>query len=101
MEPPPSRIELAQRAVRDMRKMDGPERRRIRAALRELVEDAANLDVKALAGRAPWLRLRVGDWRVLYRPLSEREAARGGPGWLVARVVNRRELQRAVRSLSG
>jgi hypothetical protein len=42
--------------------------------------------------------MRVGDWRVLYRPLLENET--GGSGLLVARVINRRELERAVRSLA-
>jgi len=45
------------------------------------------------------LRLRVGDWRVLYRPLSEAEASDGGSGLLVARVVNRRDLLLAARTL--
>jgi hypothetical protein len=40
--------------------------------------DAANLDIKALTGRSPWLRMRVGDWRVIYRPADP------GPGWYVA-----------------
>src|SRR5438094_9608342 len=89
------RVELAQRALRDLRKMPAGERPRIRAALADLAAGAENLDVKALAGRAPWMRLRTGDWRVLYRPLAASE----GDGWLVARVVNRRELERAVRAL--
>jgi len=90
------RIELARRAVRDLRKMDTPERRRIREALDALAADAGNLDVKALAGRTPWRRMRVGDVRVLYRPLGPDE---GHPGWFVARIIDRRELERAVRSL--
>jgi len=36
---------------------------------------------------------------VLYRPLSDAETGNGDPGILVARVVNRRDLLRAVRSL--
>jgi hypothetical protein len=79
--------------------MDAPERRRIRDALGALAAGAENLDVKALSGRAPWLRMRVGDWRVLYRPLTQAEAAESGRGWLVARVVDRRDLERSVRSL--
>lgn len=93
------RIELATRAVRDVRRLDGPVRRRVRDALEELAIGAENADVKALAGQAPWLRLRVGDWRVIYRPLTEAEAANGGAGVLIARVVNRRDLLRAVRTL--
>jgi mRNA-degrading endonuclease RelE of RelBE toxin-antitoxin system len=96
---PDHRIELATRAVRDLRKLPRSDRERIREALSALAVDAGNLDVKALTGRAPWLRMRVGDWRVLYRPLLEDEAG-GGSGLLVARVINRRELERAVRSLA-
>jgi mRNA-degrading endonuclease RelE of RelBE toxin-antitoxin system len=99
MNPNPSRVELAARAMRDLRRIDGRERRRIRQALDELASGTANADIKALAGAAPWLRLRAGDWRVLYRPLTETEAVQGGPGFLVARVVNRRDLLRAVRTL--
>ena len=55
--------------------------------------DAANLDIKALTGRPPWLRMRVGDWRVIYRPADP------GPGWYVARVVNRRDLDATVKQL--
>lgn len=39
------------------------------------------------------------DWRVLYRPLSDAETGNGDPGILVAPVVNRRNLLRAVGSL--
>lgn len=99
MSPAPPCVELSARAMRDLRRIDGHERRRIRQALDELVSGAENADVKALAGQAPWLRLRAGDWRVLYRPLTEAEADQGGPGFLVARVVNRRDLLRAVRTL--
>lgn len=96
MSPNGPRIELTARAARDLRRIDAPARRRIRQALDELAAGVENADVKALTGAAPWLRLRIGDWRVLYRPLSETE---GGPGLLVARVVNRRDLLRAVRTL--
>jgi mRNA-degrading endonuclease RelE of RelBE toxin-antitoxin system len=60
-------------------------------ALGALAGGAENLDVKALTGQTVWLRLRVGDFRVLYMP--------AGKQWLVARVVNRRDLDKAVRSL--
>jgi mRNA interferase RelE/StbE len=100
MSAPLPRIELTTRALRDLRKLGAAERRRIAAALEELAAGAENLDVKPLAGLSPWLRLRVGDWRVLYRPASEEEARAGGPGWFVAPIINRRELHRATRSLS-
>jgi hypothetical protein len=68
----------------------------------------ANLDVKALEGRPPWLRLRVGDGRLIYRALEGDEEtalsrARGvpvEPGTVyVARVVNRRDLERVIAAL--
>lgn len=93
------RVQLSRRAIRDLRRVDAPERRRVRAALQVLAAGSNNLDVKPLAGVAPWQRLRVGDWRVLYRPLSDAETGGGDPGILVAPVVNRRNLLRAVRSL--
>lgn len=64
-----------------------------------------NLDLAALRGRTPWLRLRSGDWRVLLRPLSQAELGDVGGtaerGFLVARIVNRRDLERAVATLPG
>jgi hypothetical protein len=64
--------------------------------------------VKALEARPPWIRLRVGDWRVVYRPLDGKERAdlanvRGEPvdpgTHYVARIVNRRDLERIVAAL--
>lgn len=87
-------VELSRRAQRDLRGLDPQVRPRVIAALREdLAADPPppNLDVKTLQGRAPWRRLRVGEHRVLFRP--------EGDGLLVARVVDRRDLDRAVRGL--
>ena len=87
-----SSIELSNRAARDLKRIGpGVSRARIVEGLRALAAGDSNLDVKALEGRAPWLRLRVGDFRVLYRPIEG--------GYLVARIVNRRDLDRAVDSL--
>jgi hypothetical protein len=58
------------------------------------------LDSKPLVGSAPWHRLRVGDYRVLYRPVAPSETDTGEPGWLVARIVHRRDLERAVATLT-
>lgn len=89
----------------------GPERERVvrvLAAALEPVPSPGNADVRPLVGYAPWLRLRVGDWRVVYRPLQAEELAaikdaRGeidaADGFLVFRIVHRRDLQRAVRAL--
>ena len=86
------RVLLATRAARDLRRLGpGPELDRIEAALRRLGDGEANLDIKPLTGSAPWLRLRVGDWRILFRTADE--------AVLVARIIHRSELQQAVRTL--
>ncbi len=69
----------------------GPERERIAEGLRSLQASAPNLDIRPLEGRPPWLRMRIGDWRVLFRPAGERL-------W-VERIVNRRDLLQATRTL--
>lgn len=64
-------------------------------ALERLDEDpgSAALEVKALVGRRPWRRSRVGSYRIVFRP------AGGGRVLLVARIIDRKELERALRSL--
>jgi len=93
-------ILLGPAAEKDIRGLGKAERARIREAFAGLRRGDANLDVKALRGAAPWLRLRSGDWRVLYRPVTAEELAPGiATGFLVARVVNRRDLEKAARKL--
>jgi mRNA-degrading endonuclease RelE of RelBE toxin-antitoxin system len=85
-------IELSNRAERDLRRVGrGPDLNRIVQALEALGEGAANLDVKPLEGHPSWLRCRVGDYRILYRPTDW--------GLWVERIVNRRDLERAITTL--
>jgi len=71
----------------------GPERDRIKGALEALARDGTvGADAVALAGRPGWVRVRVGDWRLLVRRRPPR-------GWWVERVVHRGELHEAVRGL--
>lgn len=87
-------VDLGPRALRDLRRMGpGPQRERVRLPLAELAKESVDLDVKALSGRSPWLRLRVGDYRMIYRSYGE------PGGWWVERIVHRRELDDAVRGL--
>jgi hypothetical protein len=60
-----------------------------------LVTDAADLDIKPVAGHGPWRRLRVGEHRELYRELTGEADA----PYLVARVIDRRDLHRAIDKL--
>ncbi len=101
------RVELSKCALRDLRRIDHKSRKRL---LDLLEHDLAtephptNLDIKPLTGRVPWLRLRRGEYRVLYRPLTTGElralAATEQAGFLVERVVDRGDLERAASTLS-
>jgi len=94
-------VVLSGRAERDLRRIGRDESlARIREALEALAAGQPNLDIKPLAGAAPWHRMRVGDYRILCRPVEPNETPDGDARWLVARVVNRRDLERAVSTLS-
>lgn len=90
-----SKIKLAPRAIRDLKGLDRQTRKRVQNAFLALEADAANLDIKLIAGHAPWRRLRVGEHRVLYHELTDEPHAR----YLVARVIDRRDLHRAIDKL--
>jgi mRNA-degrading endonuclease RelE of RelBE toxin-antitoxin system len=92
---PLNNIKLAPRAIRDLKGMDRQTRKRVQQAFQALGTDAANLDVKPVAGHASWRRLRVGEHRVLRRELADESDAR----YLVARVIARRDLHRAIDKL--
>ncbi len=100
------RVELSKRALRDLRRIDHKSRRRLLDLLEnDLAAEPqpANLDIKALTGRAPWLRLRRGEYRILYRPLTDSElhtlSAQEQAGFLVERVIDRSDLERAASTL--
>lgn len=89
----------------------GGDRGRILKVLREsLVADEwpPNLDVKVLKDAEPWQRLRVGDWRILFRVATDKELMRlkrlkrldVASVIFVARIVNRRDLEKAVSTLA-
>jgi mRNA interferase RelE/StbE len=59
------RIELRPAAVRALRKLDPPTRRRVQGAIALLAQDPRPPAARALKGR-PALRVRVGDYRVIY-----------------------------------
>ncbi len=59
------RIELRPAAVRALRKLDPQVRRRVQGAIALLAQDPRPPGARALKGR-PGLRVRVGDYRVIY-----------------------------------
>lgn len=59
------RIELRPAAVRALKKLDPPVRRRIQGAIALLAEDPRPPAARKLQGRDA-LRVRVGDYRIIY-----------------------------------
>jgi mRNA-degrading endonuclease RelE of RelBE toxin-antitoxin system len=95
------RFTVFTRRAKDLRPIPRGDAQRRRQAIVGL-ERGAQADVRALKGRAPWLRMRVGDYRLLFRrlhPEEVRDLGREGAGFLVARIVNRRDLELAVQTL--
>ncbi|MEJ7797367.1 MAG: hypothetical protein WKF42_02625 [Solirubrobacteraceae bacterium] len=101
---PAAHVELSRRAQRDLRNLNAPDRRRLVSAIEQTLGSEpmpANADDRALSGRAPWRRLRVGELRVLHRDLTIDELAAGaGYGRRIARIVHRGDLNRAASTLS-
>lgn len=59
-------VELASSAARTLKKLDHPTRARIVAALGLLRDNPRPSSMKALVGRPGDLRVRVGDYRIIY-----------------------------------
>lgn len=59
-------IEVAPPAVRQMRKLDPPARRRVQAAVELLAADPRPAGATKLAGGSGEWRVRTGDYRVIY-----------------------------------
>ena len=82
---------ISKRGERDLAAVPVQERKKIIEGMRQLGEESPNVDVKDLAGHAGWYRLQVGNWRVLC--FSDVQ------GVAIERIVNRRDLERSVRTL--
>jgi mRNA interferase RelE/StbE len=63
-------IELRPAAVRALRKLDSPIRSRIQGAIALLAQDPLPPAARALRGR-PGLRIRVGDYRIIYTVVDD------------------------------
>ena len=59
------RIELRPAAVRALKRLDPPIRKRIQGTIALLAEEPRPPAARALRGR-PGLRVRVGDYRIIY-----------------------------------
>jgi mRNA interferase RelE/StbE len=65
-------IEITKDAVKTLAKLDKPVRRRLQAAIDGLANDPRPVGVVAMKSQSGYLRLRVGDWRVIYRVEDDR-----------------------------
>ena len=103
-------VEINARFLDDLRRLPARVQERVSAVLNDVLPlepQPPNLDIRAMKGHPPWLRLRVGDWRIVFRPLTQRELRairhREGSffarGYYIQRVVNRRELDRVSKKL--
>lgn len=97
-------VQFSKRGARDVERLSKPQRVRVRKVLDSLSHEPppTNLDVRPLVGHEPWLRLRIGTLRLIFRRLTTEESrsrAIRGHGYLVERVVDRRDLDEAVRPL--
>lgn len=59
------RIELRPAALKALRKIEARDQKRIQGVIRLLADDPRPPSARALQGR-PGLRVRVGDYRILY-----------------------------------
>jgi mRNA interferase RelE/StbE len=86
---PPSAYDLRLHpaAAREYRRLQGPLRDRIRAAIDALAADPRPLGVVKLAGRDDY-RIRVGDYRIVYAVDDAERVV------IVARIAHRREVYR-------
>ena len=84
------RVRLTPAAGRDLRALDRPVLRRIDAKILALAEDPRPNGVEKLTGDDNILRVRVGDYRILY---TIEDAALS---ILVVRIRHRREVYRGL-----
>lgn len=99
-----SRVLIGPRAQREFKRLDTATRDRVRSVLARTLTQVplpGNVDIKPLTGLSPWLRVRIGEHRIVCRRLTDRELSGTGAthGWYVARIVDRRDLAAALKSL--
>lgn len=97
-------VAISPRAEKDFRTLDATTRKRVQAVLADrlaAVPRPGNLDLKPLEGLRPWLRLRVGEQRIICRPLTTAELRGTGSslGYYVARIIDRKQLLAAAKNL--
>jgi len=82
------RVEFAASALREFRALERPIQRRIATCIDELAANAFPPDVKKLQGAPDHYRIRVGDYRVIYRVEKKRVTI------ILVKIGHRREVYR-------
>ena len=80
-------VEFTPRALRDTRRMDSAVMQRIAAAITRVSREESS-DSQRLRGPGRRWRLRVGDWRVIFRYERRRRKM------VILRIGHRREIYR-------
>ena len=82
------KVLISPAARRDLKRIRGPERRRIAAAIDGLADDPRPHGAAKLVGEDQLYRVRVGDYRIIYTVEDDRLIV------LVVRVGHRKEIYR-------
>ena len=82
------RIEFASSAVREFKALERPVQRRIATRIDALAANPFPPDVKKLQGAPDYYRIRVGDYRVIYRIEGRRVAI------VIVKIGHRRDVYR-------
>ena len=82
------RVEVAEAAVRSLRKLDPTARRRVQAAIELLAEQPRPSGARRLVGGDGLMRVRTGDYRIVYEIHDDVLVV------LVVAVGHRREIYR-------
>jgi mRNA interferase RelE/StbE len=81
-------VEARPRVRRTLRQLDPTVRKDVLAKMRALATDPRPPGTKPLRGHPPWLRVRAGDYRIIYAVDDEARVV------TVASVGHRREIYR-------
>jgi mRNA interferase RelE/StbE len=82
------KVEFTASALREFRALDRQIQRRIAAKISELTENPLQAGAKKFHGEADHWRIRVGDYRIIYRVEKHRVVI------VVVRIGHRREVYR-------
>jgi mRNA interferase RelE/StbE len=83
------RLQIQDRAAKDLRSLDKAVARRIVSRLTWLAENIGSVKRESLAGEfSDFHKFRVGDYRILYHTLDERQVV------VIHRIGHRREIYR-------